>query len=99
MRVALADLAKADVLAVASRYSAERAGLGDEFLTAVLEASDTIGSSPGAWAVWPDIRQDDPPIRRYVMARFPYVIGFQVFPDHVWVVVVAYAARRPGYWR
>jgi hypothetical protein len=33
------------------------------------------------------------------MARFPYVIGFQALSDHVWIVVVAYAARKPGYWR
>lgn len=37
--------------------------------------------------------------RRYVMPRFPYLIGFQVFADHVMVIVIAYAARRPGYWR
>lgn len=66
---------------------------------AVDAALETIAANPEAWAVWPDIRQDDPPIRRYVMPRFPYLIGFQVFADHVMVIVIAYAARRPGYWR
>jgi plasmid stabilization system protein ParE len=71
----------------------------DEFVAAVAAALEVIGANPEAWAMWPDIRQDDPPIRRYVMPRFPYVIGFQVFADHVLVVVIAYAGRRPGYWR
>jgi len=89
----------ADVFAAASRYERERVSLGDEFVAAVDAALEVIGANPEAWAVWPDIRQDDPPIRRYVMPRFPCVIGFQVFADHVLVVVIAYAGRRPGYWR
>jgi toxin ParE1/3/4 len=89
----------ADVFAAASRYERKRVSLGDEFVAAVDAALEVIGANPEAWAVWPGIRQDDPPIRRYVMPRFPYVIGFQVFADHVLVVVIAYAGRRPGYWR
>jgi hypothetical protein len=65
----------ADVFAAASRYERERVSLGDEFVAAVDAALEVLGANPEAWAVWPDIRQDDPPIRRYVMPRFPYVIG------------------------
>jgi toxin ParE1/3/4 len=89
----------AEVFAAASRYERERVSLGEEFVEAVDAALETIAANPEAWAVWPDIRQDDPPVRRYVMPRFPYLIGFQVFADHVMVIVIAYAARRPGYWR
>lgn len=99
MTIRVDDEVWAEVFAAASRYERERVSLGEEFVEAVDAALAAIAVNPEAWAVWPDIRQVDPPIRRYVMARFPYVIGFQVFADHVWVIVIAYAARRPGYWR
>ncbi len=88
-----------DVFAAAERYERERTSLGDEFVLAVDAAFGVIAETPDAWAVWPHVRQCVPPVRRYVMPRFPFAIGFQVFADHVWVIVVAHAARRPGYWR
>lgn len=59
----------AEVFAAASRYERERVSLGEEFVEAVDAALAAIAVHPEAWVVWPDIRQDDPPIRRYVMAR------------------------------
>lgn len=99
MTILVDDAVWADVFAAASRYERERTSLGEEFVEAVDAALAAIALSPEAWAVWPDIRQDNPPIRRYVMPRFPYVIGFQVFAEHVQVIVIAYGARKPGYWR
>jgi len=58
----------AEVFAAASRYERERVSLGEEFVEAVDAALAAIAVNPEAWAVWPDIRQDDPPIRRYVAA-------------------------------
>jgi hypothetical protein len=34
-----------------------------------------------------------------VLDRFPYVIFFAQERDHVLVVAIAHAKRRPGYWR
>lgn len=99
MTIRVDDEVWAEVFAAASRYERERVSLGEEFVAAVDAALEAIEANPDAWAVWPDIRQDDPPIRRYVMKRFPYLIGFQAFADHVLVIVIAYGARRPGYWR
>lgn len=76
MTIRVDDEVWAEVFAAASRYERERVSLGDEFVAAVDAALETIAANPEAWAVWPDIRQDDPPIRRYVMPRFPYLIGF-----------------------
>lgn len=99
MTIRVDDEVWAEVFAAASRYERERVSLGEEFVEAVDAALAAIAVSPEAWAVWPDIPQEDPPIRRFVMQRFPYLIGFQVFADHVLVIVIAYGARRPGYWR
>lgn len=98
MLVRVDDAIWNDVFTVAERYERERPSLGEEFVLAVDAALALIADAPEAWPTWPAVRPTVPPVRRYVMARFPYAIGFQVFPDHVWVVVVAHAARRPGYW-
>lgn len=89
----------AEVAAVMYRYEAERVGLGDEFLDAVDSALALIVERPDAWAIWPGIRPESPPLRRYVMERFPYAIGYQVRDDLVAVTVLAHAKRRPGYWQ
>ena len=46
--------------------------------------------------VWLGIRPESPPLRPYVMERFPYAIGYQVRDDLVAVTVLAHATRRPG---
>lgn len=37
--------------------------------------------------------------RRVVLKRFPYFIVFFDWQDEVYIVAVAHAKRRPGYWR
>ena len=98
MRIEIADPARAELFSAARRYDDENPGLGDEFLVAVIDVAARFGNQP-TWPVWPGIRQSNPPVRRYIMERFPYAIGFQVFDDHVLVVAIAHAKRRPGYWR
>jgi toxin ParE1/3/4 len=38
-------------------------------------------------------------LRRCGMNRFPYGIFYRVFSDHILVVSISHASRRPGYWR
>jgi len=88
-----------EIFAIARRYDDDRAGLGDDFVEAVDRSLQTIALSPQTWPLWPGIKQATPPIQRFVMARFPYAIGYQVVGEAVVVVAVAHAKRRPGYWR
>ena len=37
--------------------------------------------------------------RRVVLRRFPYFIVFFDWQDEIYVVAVAHAKRRPGYWK
>jgi plasmid stabilization system protein ParE len=37
--------------------------------------------------------------RRVLLKKFPYFIVFLDWQDEVYVVVVAHAKRRPGYWK
>ncbi len=99
MTLEIAEAAREEVEAAAARYDHKRPGLGDEFVEAILSATAVICSHPNAWAIWPEVSQGAIPVRRYVMDRFPFSIGFQVLGDTVRVVTVAHASRRPGYWR
>jgi hypothetical protein len=38
-------------------------------------------------------------VRRAPLRRFPFGVIYVVVDDIVWVVAVAHARRRPGYWR
>ena len=37
--------------------------------------------------------------RRVVLRRFPYFIVFFDWQDEIYIVAVAHAKRRPGYWK
>jgi len=41
----------------------------------------------------------NPPARRSLSRLFPYSVVYLEQPDHVWVVAVMHARRKPGYWR
>jgi hypothetical protein len=38
-------------------------------------------------------------VRRAPLRRFPFGVIYVVMEDIFWVVAVAHARRRPGYWR
>ena len=46
-----------------------------------------------------EMRRNPGNIRRARLKNFPIYIPFQVFDADVYVLAVAHAARRPGYWR
>ncbi len=76
-------------------YELAQPGLGERFIAAVIDAIERIQRTPAAWAVWPGARPRPRPLRRFVMARFPYGIGYQLRPTTIVVVVIAHARRRP----
>jgi hypothetical protein len=82
--------------AIVGRYEAARPGLGEAFLAAFDDALATIANHPTAWATWQWGAAIEPPLRHFVMPRFPYVIGYQVTADAVVVSHVVHGRRRPG---
>ena len=40
-----------------------------------------------------------PPAQRALARKFPYSVVYLNQPDHVWIVAIMHAKRRPGYWR
>jgi hypothetical protein len=66
----------------AAWYDDRRLGLGDEFLIHIYRWFDVVLESPSTWPCWPGTPQDlTPLIRRVVVNRFPYLIGYQAFSD------------------
>lgn len=74
-------------------YNDRQAGVGQELLDEVLQAIDKLERNPGIGARY---RSTD---RRFFrLKRFPYVLYYQEFDDHVWIAAIAHARRRPWYW-
>jgi len=57
-----------------------------------------IAEGPHSYALWPNVKHAVVPIRRALVQRFPYAIGFEIHADQIRVLAVAHAKRRPLYW-
>ena len=68
----------------------------DAYLSFANEFDRAIQDVVAAPLRWPEYL---PGIRRYRLHRFPYHIVYQIEPDAVYILAVAHAQRRPGYWR
>jgi len=98
VRLELHPEARAEIRSAALWYHERRPGLGDEFITEVSAALDRIGDAPESYPQWPRTRAADSVIRKITIQRFPYVIAFETHEQHVLVLAVAHAKRRPLYW-
>ena len=83
-----------DLLAAAAWYEDQRAGLGDELLSAIDEILERVAAAPLSY---PRDRFDER-TRRALVARFPYSVVFVVHGDEVRVVAFVHAKRLPDYW-
>lgn len=99
MRLKIHPDAEEELFQGAAWYDDRRVGLGDEFLAHVYRWFDVVIESPSTWPLWPSTPQElTPPIRRVVVNRFPYLIAYQVFSEHVLILAIAHSRRSPLYW-
>ena len=98
MRLELHPEARAELRSAALWYDERRTGLGDAFIAEVSATLDRIGNAPESYPAWPGTRAVDPLIRKAILQRFPYLIAFEKHQEHVFVLAVAHAKRRPLYW-
>jgi len=98
VKVVLLAEAEAELDDAASWYDERREGLGDELLRAVREALLVISEAPESWPRWPTAPARIPPLRRFVLPRFPYAIAYQVHTDFVSVLGIVHGKRKPLYW-
>jgi len=90
--VSFHPLAERELNDAAQYYEMESTGLGAAFLGEVERCCVAIAEHPEAG------RAIRGPVRRRLIARFPYAILYTLRPDVVRVVAVMNLKRRPGYW-
>ena len=78
-------------------YRGRRPGLESEFLNEVERVLPLIESFPASFPRLLDVPADLV-IRRALLPRFPYALIFMDLGEHIRVLAVAHAKRRPGYW-
>lgn len=98
MRLALLAEAEAELDDAATWYDDRSEGLGDEFMSVAREAMLLIVDSAETWPLWPGAPARIPPVRRFLLPRFPYALAYQVFPGLLAVLAVVHVRRRPLYW-
>jgi len=92
MKIRFLEIAQVELDEAIEYYNYEAPGLGNEFLTEVLNALDRIGKFPEAWH--PCSKRT----RRCQTRRFPYGIIYQLREKEILVVAIANLHRKPEYW-
>jgi plasmid stabilization system protein ParE len=85
--------AQVEMLDARDWYEQQRAGLGDEFVTAVEQLFERISSMPEMYGV---VTGD---VRRAKLRRFPYVVYYRVLTDQVVVIAVLHGRRDSQAWQ
>jgi hypothetical protein len=98
VRLALLAEAESELADAAAWYEDRSEGLGDELIAVTREALALIAESADTWPLWPGAPGRIPPIRRFLLPRFPYALAYQVFPELIAILAVVHLRRRPMYW-
>jgi hypothetical protein len=91
MRIRFLEIAQIELDDAIEYYNYEVPGLGEAFLTEVLNTLDRIGKYPEAW------QPSSNRTRRCQTRRFPYGIMYQIRRDEILVVAIANLHRKPDY--
>jgi plasmid stabilization system protein ParE len=93
MRIRFLEIAEIELDEAVRFYSHELPGLGDEFLTEIMQTLDRIARFPEAWH--PCSKRT----RRCQTRRFPYGIIYRHKEDEILVIAIANHHRKPDYWQ
>jgi len=98
VRIELHPEARAELRAASFWYEERQEQLGDEFLDAVSAALEKIGKAPELYPRWTGTEGAAGVIRRALVERFPYSVGYEQHESGLFVLTVAHQKRRPLYW-
>lgn len=73
-------------------YEQQVPGLGEDFLSELDSAFDSIKQLP---LTWPRFGKQ---MRRFLLTKFPYAVVYRPGATVCFVVAVMHQSRRPGYW-
>ena len=74
-------------------YAARSTGAANAFLIELDHAIEQIRSGPGRWPL--HVHET----RRYLMHHFPFSVIYKEIGSTIYVIAVAHAKRKPGYWK
>lgn len=79
-------------------YENETVGLGDRLWSEIQAAIDLISGRPAIGEAVRGVRTPGA-VRRVPLRHFPFLLIYRVHPEHLEVVALAHASRKPRYWR
>jgi plasmid stabilization system protein ParE len=85
--------AEAELIESAAYYEGEVPGLGRRFGRAVSEALELLSENPEIGSLV------DSELRSFIVGSFPYSNIYAPYKDLLFVLAVAHARRKPGYWK
>jgi plasmid stabilization system protein ParE len=97
VRVRIHPGAAADLTSAGDWYEQQLSGLGADLADELTHALETIAERPMTWPLWPGVGESVG-VRRFLLARFPFAVGYVVEGSELVVIAVAHQRRRPGYW-
>lgn len=74
-------------------YQNQAEGLGDDFISELESACQTITEFPDTW---PKFKID---FRRFLLSKFPFSIIYRLNNNIIFVVAVMHNNRKPDYWK
>jgi len=92
-RVLFHSAARAELDEAMAFYERRCKGLGLDLEKNVAQAVLAIQRSPESW---PTLLRTK--FQKYFVERFPFTVFYLDLPDRIWIVAIAHASRRPGYW-
>ncbi|KAF0095773.1 MAG: Plasmid stabilization system protein [Puniceicoccaceae bacterium 5H] len=91
--VSIISAAEEEVANAIAYYEAQQVGLGRDLEVEIRRALRMIQARPETW------QMGRLGLRRFILARFPFVIHYQLVPDKIRIIAVAHTSRKPHYWR
>ena len=73
-------------------YQDQAEGLGEDFLSELESAYQTIQELPNTWPKF------ETGFRRFLLSKFPFSIIYRPNAKNIFVVAVMHNSRKPGYW-
>ena len=92
IEVIILNEAKIELFKAIGFYEDKYQGLGIDFKKEIETSIEIIRRFPECCT----LRKDE--TRRYLIKRFPYLIIYMYYKNHIWIIAFAHCKRRPEYW-
>jgi mRNA-degrading endonuclease RelE of RelBE toxin-antitoxin system len=92
MNILFAKIAQKEIQEAVDYYDEQTNSLGDDLLKEIREAIHLISTYPSAW---PRIGTQQ---RKYILKRFPYLLLFKIYDNHILVSAFAHQHRHPDFY-